>query len=74
MTTPPQKVDDLHGYDDPIRYKGSDGYFYTYEATALFTFGIDEPGTARWELMESVTDTSPKHYVFLSFTPATLES
>lgn len=73
MTTPPQKAD-IAGHQSPFKYKGADGYFYTYESSALSTFGILGPGTARWELVDSFVYPIPKHFVFLSFTPATLET
>ncbi len=73
MTTPPQKVD-IAGHQSPFKYKGRDGYFYYTEHAALHTFGINEPGTAQWELVNSFVYPIPKHFIFLSFTPATLEN
>ena len=72
MTTPSKT--NIAGHQAPFKYKGADGYFYFTESAALHTFGIDEPGTAQWELVDSFMYPIPKHFVFLSFTPATLES
>lgn len=73
MTAQPQKVD-IAGHRSPFKYKGADGYFYTYESSALGTFGILGPGTAQWELVKNAIYPSPeKHFVFLTFSPATYE-
>lgn len=60
---------DLAGHRPPFKYKGADDYFYFTEHAALHTFGIDEPGTAKWELVRDALCLEPGHFVFLSFDP-----
>ena len=62
---------DLSSSSTAIRYKGRDGYSYYSELLALQTFGIDEPGTAQWDLGG---DALFPVYVFASFTPSAMES